>query len=234
MRIRGTYQKGVFQRLKTVRQKQGLPYAYCANNPVRNIDLRGDSITVLNLSDGQHMALLIQNDEGKWQYFSVNGDNVYSSGKHTGGREFDDLAIGEFDSPQQFLDSPYNSKVNSKGEDGKDDKSVNGYGFTEGYVIPTTAEQDNTIRTTFTDISKNEDYSLGLIDGKLPNHCTTVTQRSLTAAGIKTTITLTTGTVRWGEDFRSTRTFQPYLPSQAYKAIKNNNSQGYSVYRPKK
>jgi len=39
------------------------------------------------------MAILIQNNEGKWQYFSVNGDNVYVSGNHTGGREFDDIAI---------------------------------------------------------------------------------------------------------------------------------------------
>jgi hypothetical protein len=45
MRIRGTYQKGVFQRLKTVKQKQGLPYAYCANNPMKYVDLHGDSLT---------------------------------------------------------------------------------------------------------------------------------------------------------------------------------------------
>jgi hypothetical protein len=41
MRIRGTYQKGVFQRLKTVRQKQVLQYAYCMNNPLRFIDIDG-------------------------------------------------------------------------------------------------------------------------------------------------------------------------------------------------
>jgi hypothetical protein len=41
MRIRGTYQKGVFQRLKTVKQKQGLPYAYCLNNPMRFVDIDG-------------------------------------------------------------------------------------------------------------------------------------------------------------------------------------------------
>jgi hypothetical protein len=41
MRIRGTYQKGVFQRLKTDRKKQGLPYAYWENNPVNRIDPDG-------------------------------------------------------------------------------------------------------------------------------------------------------------------------------------------------
>ena len=55
------------------------PYVYCANNPIRNIDLKGDSIKILNLGTGkeQHMAILIQNNEGKWQYFSENVDNVY-------------------------------------------------------------------------------------------------------------------------------------------------------------
>ena len=57
------------------------PYVYVVNNPVRNIDFRGDSVTVLNLGTGtnQHMALLIQNKEGKWQYFSFNGDKVYQA-----------------------------------------------------------------------------------------------------------------------------------------------------------
>jgi hypothetical protein len=41
MRIRRTYQKGVFQRLKTGRKKQGLQYAYWGNNPVNRIDLDG-------------------------------------------------------------------------------------------------------------------------------------------------------------------------------------------------
>lgn len=79
------------------------------------MDLKGDSTTVLNLGYGtnQHIAALIQNDKGEWQYYSVNGDNVFSGSSstrsHTGGREFNDIAVGEFDNPQQFLDSKYNS-----------------------------------------------------------------------------------------------------------------------------
>jgi hypothetical protein len=48
MRIRGTYQKGVLQRLKTIRQKQVLPYAYCLNNPVNAIDPDGRKIVFVN------------------------------------------------------------------------------------------------------------------------------------------------------------------------------------------
>ena len=51
---------------------------------------------------------MIQNKENKWEYYSVNGDNVYVSGKHSGGRTFDDLGEHKFNSPQQFLESKYN------------------------------------------------------------------------------------------------------------------------------
>lgn len=140
------------------------PYVYAGNNPIRNIDINGDSITVLNLGTGtnQHVALLIQNNQGKWQYYSVNGNNVYPSGKFMGGRKFDDLAVGEFESPQQFLESAYNSKGDS------DDKSIDYYEFTEGLIIPTTSEQDETIRNKFTDIANNEEYRLNPANR---NHC---------------------------------------------------------------
>ncbi|MCA6045347.1 RHS repeat-associated core domain-containing protein, partial [Bacteroides thetaiotaomicron] len=151
------------------------PYVYCDNNPIRNLDLKGDSITVLNLGAGtnQHMAILIQNDAGKWQYFSVNGDNVYSSGSHTGGRKFDDIAVGEWDSPQLFMDSQYNS------EGGKSDENSNSYGYSEGYIIPTTPEQDGIIREKFVNISRNESYDL------LVNNCATAVQKSLESGGVK-------------------------------------------------
>jgi RHS repeat-associated protein len=209
------------------------PYAYCGNNPINNIDLRGDSITVLNkgYETAQHMGLLIQNDTGKWQYFSFNGDAVYNATNGlSGGKPYHDMGEKAFNSPQEFLESTYNAEGNKKQIS---DNTVNNYGFTEGYVFPTTPEQDNIIRNTFTDISQNENYSLGLIQGSLPNQCANVTQRSLNAAGIKTTITVTTGTIRWGEDFRRTRTFQPYLPSEAYKAIVRNNSNGFKIYGTK-
>ena len=198
------------------------PYQYGANNPVNNIDVNGDSITVLNYGyiRKQHMAILIQNDAGEWQYFSVNGDNVYVSGEFSGGRKFNDIAVGEFDSPQEFLNSPYNSYGAS------DDMSINTYGFSEGYMIPTSKEQDDIIRDTFISISKNESYDF------LGNNCSTVVQKSLEAAGI---ITFTQKSTRHripsshylGESsfIATISTSRPVIPSVSFRAIIKNNPQ---------
>ena len=204
------------------------PYQYGANNPVNNIDVNGDSITVLNYGyiRKQHMAILIQNDAGEWQYFSVNGDNVYVSGEFSGGRKFNDIAVGEFDSPQEFLNSPYNSYGAS------DDMSINTYGFSEGYMIPTSKEQDDIIRDTFISISKNVSYDF------LGNNCSTVVQKSLEAAGI---ITFTQKSTRHripsshylGESsfIATISTSRPLIPSVSFRAIIKNNPQGKMIYR---
>ena len=204
------------------------PYQYGANNPVNNIDVNGDSITVLNYGyiRKQYMAILIQNDAGEWQYFSVNGDNVYVSGEFSGGRKFNDIAVGEFDSPQEFLNSPYNSYGAS------DDMSINTYGFSEGYMIPTSKEQDDIIRDTFISISKNESYDF------LGNNCSTVVQKSLEAAGI---ITFTQKSTRHripsshylGESsfIATISTSRPVIPSVSFRAIIKNNPQGKMIYR---
>jgi len=201
------------------------PYAYVVNNPVRNIDFRGDSVTVLNLGTGtnQHMALLIQNKEGKWQYFSFNGDKVYQATNGSlGGRPFDDIEVGSFDSPEQFLNSGYNQKANTKEDKG--DPTINAYGYQEGYILPTTSEQDNIINETF---KKNvlKGYNL------LNNQCATATQKALNAAGIKSSVQIF---VTGGFSYPTTYNINPYLPSAAFNSIKNNNPIGKSVYKTKK
>ena len=89
----------------------------CGGDPINFVDQNGKDIFILNYGNDehQHLAMLIQNDEGKWQYYSINGDNKYLSGNHIGGRPFNDVAVGSWDSPQDFLDSDYNGKnENSK------------------------------------------------------------------------------------------------------------------------
>ena len=149
------------------------PYSYCGGNPVNCIDPIGKDIVVLNFSEGEHLAMLIQNEDEKWQYYSINGNNVYISGSHSGGREFNDVAVGSWDSPQEFFESSYNVRNN----DSKDDKSMNHFGFSEGYQISTTPEQDKTMRNSFSKTAKTE-YNL------FNNNCATAVQKAMVEAGI--------------------------------------------------
>ena len=196
-------------------------YTLTHNNPINLLDIKGDSIAVLRINS-EHLALLIQNKENKWEYYSVNGDNVYVSGKHSGGRTFDDLGEHKFDSPQQFLESKYNR------EGDKNDKSIANYEFTSAYVIPTTKKQDDIIRKEFVNISK-EEYSLNPLK---PNHCGTAVQRSLQKAKIDTKETkIIPATSQFSPPIYKRE--DPYFPSSAYKAIKRNNPKGYEIRKRK-
>jgi len=115
------------------------------------------------------------------------------------------------------------SIVEAKGnKEQVNDNAVNNYGFTEGYILPTTPEQDNVIRSTFTDISTNEDYSI------ISNNCATTVQRSLNAVGINTSITR-----RETDAFISTspKVYKPWLPSETFRAIRTNNPNGIYIKR---
>lgn len=152
------------------------PYSYCGGNPVSCIDPTGEDIVVLNYGNDvghQHLAMLIQNEDGKWQYYSVNGNNMYFSGSHSGGRTFNDVAVGLWDSPQEFLYSPYNTR----NEHSKDNKSMNHFGFSEGYHIPTTPKQDEIMRNNFIEKAKTHYTPLG-------NNCATIVQEVMSEAGI--------------------------------------------------
>ncbi len=149
------------------------PYSYCGGDPVNYVDPNGEDIVVLNYTEGTHLAMLIQDEDGKWLYYSVNGNNMYFFGSHSGGRTFNDIAIGSWDSPQEFLDSSYNVRTT----DSKDDKSMNHFGFSEGYQISTTPEQDGTMRNSFSEIAKTK-YN------PFNNNCATTVQKAMVKAGI--------------------------------------------------
>ena len=75
--------------------------------------------------------MLIQNEEGKWQYYSINGNNIVNpiTKDHSGGRPFNDVAVGSWDSPEEFFLSSYNVR----NKDSKDNTSMNHFGFSEGF-----------------------------------------------------------------------------------------------------
>ena len=153
------------------------PWSHCAANPANNIDPDGKDIVVLSYGTGrnQHLAMLIQNEDGKWQYYSINGNNMYIpfTDIHIGGREFNDVAVGSWDSPQEFLNSSYNVE----NDNSKNDPSMNNYGFTEGYQIKTTPEQDYIMRNSFCKSAKST-YNL------ITNNCAHAVQQAMVDAGI--------------------------------------------------
>jgi RHS repeat-associated protein len=203
------------------------PYAYCAGNPVNAIDPKGDSICILNMGGGlnQHMALLIQNNVDKWAYYSFNGDKVYNKTLGLlGGGPINNMGNREFDSPQVFLDSDYNTEESNPKKQIINDE-INGYGYKEGFVIPTTKEQDAIIRSTY---QKNVKKGYNL----LFNQCSQAVQKSLNAAGLRTTQSMWIST-----DPQSMHLFQievnPYFPSRAFNSIINNNPKGI-LYKKRK
>ena len=190
------------------------PYLWCAANPIKFIDERGDSIAVLYLPGGVgHLALLIQNDNGKWAYYSMNGYNIYNLTKGTaGGKGYHDLGSKTVDSPIAFLNSSYNQEGKNK-RDIQDDK-VNNYGYEEAFVIPTAQKQDKKIREKFLN-ETHQSYNL------VNRQCAQVVQKALNAGEINKTIS----EFLYFDDFTPTET-TPYMPTSTFRAIRENNPNG--------
>lgn len=199
------------------------PYCYTANSPQKFIDINGDSIAVLNLGGLiRHSALLIQNDNGKWSYFSMNGTNVYDKTYGlAGGKPYHDLGEKSFDSPQDFLNSSYNRTANNEKE--ILDNTVNNYGYNEAYILPTNSTQDNIIETEFRKNAKNG-YSL------INNQCAQVVQKSLKAAGINTeeeVFRFYDSMINIGQMVKEA----PYMPSSTFRTIRHNNPNGKYIQK---
>ena len=196
------------------------PYQYAGNNPVGNIDINGDSIVVLHLTTGEHLGMLIQNDSEQWQYYSFNGDKIYNSTEGSmGGGPKDNKGEQSWTAPQDFLDDDYNRQSSNRDlENGE----VNGYGYQEGYMIPTTKKQDKMIRKAFLE-TIDKGYSL------LNNQCSMAVQKALNAAGVKTQVDYSYSPMGAPAMYSSRAQYNPYLPSVAYRAIIANNPNGIYI-----
>ncbi|MEZ3520116.1 MAG: hypothetical protein K1V78_01255 [Muribaculaceae bacterium] len=207
------------------------PYSYCGGNPVNYIDPTGKDIVVLNYTEGEHLAILIQNEDDEWQYYSINGDNLYIpfTDVHLGGRPFNDVAVGSWASPQDFFDSPYNVR----NRESQEDKSMNHFGFSEGYHITTTPEQDAKMRNSF---SKTAETEYNLFD----NNCATAVQKAMIDAGIPVSEpTMIPSFIPVQTPFGIIEVFNGYqmncdiniMPSSAFKSIKKWNPNGNYIQK---
>ena len=187
------------------------PYAYCLNNPVKNIDPDGKDVVVLTAPAGAHgmghMAILIQNKDHTWSLWSKNGTNE-SSGMSGPNDRKPDFGTGKFKSPEEFMKSTSNTVQ----EDGKRE-------YTEGYKIETTSGQDEKAKGGATK-ELNKEYDV------LGSNCAQTVQSALSAAGkadgskvslIDRIVNIITGGGTIG------RTMQDKAPNAIYKRIKEQN-----------
>ena len=147
------------------------PYAYCALNPIRIIDPNGDSCAVLlagkTLWPVRHIAVLVQGegDDNNWYLYSKDGEGKIVSGIRSGTQN--QKGLEAYTSVQNFID-------NYKLKEGDEEPY-----YTEAYILPTTPEQDKTIRETMIN-ELDKKYSL------VGSNCAQAVNNSLIAAGVKT------------------------------------------------
>lgn len=144
------------------------PYASRANNSFKYVDLMGDSVTVLINPNGAggfgHLAILIQNNEGKWQLYSKNGKRTSSESSSKASKN--DVAEGDYSSPLDFLNDDKRNPKDAKSGTRK---------YTKGFVIPTTKRQDfQAIKGALSELKKN--YNV------LGSNCAATVQKALEGA----------------------------------------------------
>ena len=152
------------------------PYTWCAGNPVKYGDERGDTIAVLH--EFMHIALLVQEND-KWAYYSVNGNNVYISGSVSGSSRNDS---GSFCGRKKQNDA--GEITFDSFEDFFYDESNTENTYKEAYIIYTSEQEDQLIAKTFKKIAKTK-YSI------ISNNCATAVAKSLESACIKTNFPFT-------------------------------------------
>ena len=158
------------------------PYVYCLDNPLNAIDIHGDSVVVLIAPNGAngagHMAILIQNPDLKWELWSKNGtdDNFgmfgkegeEKSDKHNNRGTGKDGKGKEYSTIEEFFNDTSDNPLN---KDGIPE-------YTEGYLIPTSKEQDIKAKVG-AEYEVSKDYNV------LSSNCAQTVQSALKNAGLK-------------------------------------------------
>ncbi len=144
------------------------PYLWCGGNPIKNIDENGDSIAILCFQhkNQEHIALLIQDENNKWRYYSVNGDVVWNESYGLLGLPHNDLGERSFESPSDFLNSDYNT------EGSYINGNINTYGYDVAFIVPSNYEQDKNAIKSFTK-SSNARYNV------FTNNCATAVKNTI-------------------------------------------------------
>ena len=121
-----------------------------------------------------------------------------------------------------FLNSQYNSD-GSKGLIERD--KINGYGYTEGYILPTSPKEDIVIRDNFVK-TVNDGYNL------ISNQCADAVKNALNSVGIDTSVFNYDVSIPLpGKNSPNipllSIKIEPYLPSKTFEAIMSNNDGVY-------
>jgi hypothetical protein len=107
-------------------------YHYALNNPLRNIDINGNSVVVLSASEGAsglgHAAVLVGNDKSGWNLYSKNGTN--ENGGISGQNNKGDNNGTHFQSLKDFANNPTSPQNTEKTKTGKPE-------YQEAYLIAT-------------------------------------------------------------------------------------------------
>ena len=155
-------------------------YGYCFNNFLNALDKDGKDVVVLLAPRGAggagHMAILIQNPDGRWALWSKNGtpDNMGAHGKEgASNTEHHNNRGGSLDENEYSyltIEDFFNSKKDNPIKEGMPE-------YTEGYKMSTTKEQDEKARAAIGE-ELNKDYDV------LSSNCAQAVQAALKAAGL--------------------------------------------------
>ena len=194
------------------------PYNYCMLNPVMLVDPDGRDLAVLQAPKGAlragHLAILIQNEDGKWALYSKNGtnewfgsygENVTEENFKEGGKRILDCGQHTFDTVEEFL----NSDQHNRTENGERQ-------YTEAFVIDCESDIDEQARDGAKSVLK-EKYKL------FGSNCADVVQAALNQANTKLDDESQLNDGSWEEHYEGFST--PNLrPNKIYETIKKNNN----------